>query len=103
MGKSITESPPSRILRRVLRLPIWLYRLRLGWLLGNRFLLLHHTGRKSGQVRETVIEVVKRDPAADMFYVVSGWGRRSDWYLNIQKNPLATIHVGARSIQVRGM
>ncbi len=98
MSKSIMESPPSKTLRQVLRLPIWLYHVRLGWLLGNRFLLLQHMGRKSGHVRETVIEVVKHDPDGDAYYVVSGWGFKSDWYLNIQKDPFVTIWVGGRRI-----
>ena len=96
MSNSLMETPPSRILRILLRLPIWLYRLHLGWLLGDRFLLLQHTGRKSGRVRETVVEVVKHDPATGTYYVVSGWGSRSDWYLNIQKNPLVTIRVSGQ-------
>jgi len=35
-----------------LRMPVWLYRLHLGWLLGNRFLCIAHRGRKSGKLRE---------------------------------------------------
>jgi hypothetical protein len=32
--------------------------MKLGWLLGNRFLMLIHTGRHSGRLHQTVIEVV---------------------------------------------
>ncbi len=103
MAKSILDSPPSRKLRALLRLPIWLYRIRLGWLLGDRFLLLQHTGRKSGRVRKTMIEVVKHDPSSDVYYVVSGWGPNSDWYLNIKKHPLVVIRVGARHIRARAL
>lgn len=103
MSKSVMDSPPSHALRSVLRLPIWLYRMHLGWLLGNRFLLLQHTGRNSGRVRETVIEVVKHDPTTDTYYVVSGWGSKSDWYLNIQKNAFITIRVGGRRIRAHAV
>jgi hypothetical protein len=41
------------------RLPIHLYRLDLGWLLGHRVLLLSHRGRKSGLIRATPLEVVR--------------------------------------------
>ena len=51
MGKSIIDAPPGKALRLGLRLPIWLYRLHLSWLLGERFLLLTHTGRNSGLPR----------------------------------------------------
>src|SRR5512146_2966370 len=103
MSKSVMEAPPSKVLRSVLRLPIRLYRMHLGWLLGNRFLLLQHTGRNSGRVRETVIEVVKHDPTSDTYYVVSGWGAKSNWYLNIQKNPFVTIQVGGRRISAHAV
>ena len=71
----------------------------LGWLLGDRFLMLTHTGRKSGRARETVIEVVRHDRQADTYYVVSGWGEKADWYQNIRKSPRVAIHVGGRKLQ----
>src|SRR5690348_10009358 len=77
--KTLVSTPPSGVLRLVLRLPIALYRLKLGWLLGQRFVLLHHIGRKSGQVRETVVEVVVHDRASDTYSIVSGWGKRANW------------------------
>lgn len=102
MGKTvITSNPPRGALRLGLRLPIWLYRLHLGWLLGTRFLLLTHTGRKSGRIHQTVIEVVKHDQASNSFFVVSGWGQQADWYQNIHKNPDVAIQSGGRVLQVR--
>ena len=99
MSKSIVDRPPSKALRFGLRLPIWLYRLYLGWLLGNRFLMLTHTGRKSGQPHQTVIEVVQHDKSTDTYYVVSGWGEKSDWYQNIRKTPSVTVNSGGRTFQ----
>jgi len=96
MKDLIVDRPPSKTLRFGLRLPIWLYRLRLGWLLDNRFLMLTHKGRKSGLPHQTVIEVVRYDKKRMTYYVVSGWGEKSDWYRNIQKDPSVTIHVGTR-------
>jgi deazaflavin-dependent oxidoreductase (nitroreductase family) len=101
MSKSIVDHPPSKILRFGLRLPIWLYRMKLGWLLGNRFLMLTHRGRKSGILHETVIEVVRHDKEADTYYVVSGWGERSDWHQNIRISPDVTVHVGRRKFQAQ--
>jgi deazaflavin-dependent oxidoreductase (nitroreductase family) len=80
-----------------LRAPIWLYRLRLGWLLGQRFVLLTHTGRKSRLPRQTVVEVVHRDPATGTVYIASGWGRTSDWFQNIRQTPQVTFTLGART------
>lgn len=99
MSKSVIDAPPGKALRFGLRLPILLYRFHLSWLLGNRFLMLTHTGRKSGLPRQTVIEVVQHDKTTDTYYVVSGWGEKSDWYQNICKSPHVTVHVGGRKFQ----
>ncbi len=90
-----TEREPVTGLKRFLfRAPIFLYRIGLGGLLGKRFLLLNHIGRKSGKVRQAVLEVVKHDREADTFYIASGFGRKSDWYLNILEYPNVSIQVG---------
>ena len=44
--------------RRLVRAPIFLYRARLGFLLGSRLLMLEHIGRKSGARRYALLEVV---------------------------------------------
>lgn len=101
MTNSIVDRPPSKALRFGLRLPILLYRIGLGWLLGDRFLMLTHIGRKSGLPHQTVIEVVKHDKETDTYYVVSGWGEKSDWYQNIRKTPLVTVNVRGRKFQTK--
>ncbi len=88
--------PHQGIWRKLARAPIWLYRWRLGWLLGKRFLLLEHRGRKSGRTYHTVVEVVHHDPSTDTYYVVSGFGKRADWFRNIQVHPDVFITVGQR-------
>ena len=87
---------PRGLSRLMFRLPITLYHARLGWLLGDRFLELTHTGRKSGLPRHTVIEVLQHDKASDTYYVLAGWGEKSDWLRNIKKTPRVAIHVGHR-------
>jgi deazaflavin-dependent oxidoreductase (nitroreductase family) len=99
MTNSIVDRPPGKMLRFGLRLPILFYRIKLDWLLGDRFLMLTHTGRKSGLPRQTVIEVVKYDKVTNTYYVVSGWGEKSDWYQNIRKTPQVTIQVRGRKSQ----
>jgi deazaflavin-dependent oxidoreductase (nitroreductase family) len=99
LSKSIVDGRPGKVLRFGLRLPIWLYHARFGWILGDRFLLLTHTGRKSGLPRQTVIEVVQHDKVSDTYYVVSGWGEKSDWYRNIRKDPSVVIQIGRRTFR----
>jgi len=79
---------------------MWCYRLRCGWLLGKRFLLLNHTGRRSGLPRQTVLEVVKYDADTDTYFVASGFGKQSDWYRNLLKTPTVSIQVGRRCMDV---
>jgi deazaflavin-dependent oxidoreductase (nitroreductase family) len=95
----VTKQPPKGLLRLMLRLPIWLYRLRLGWLLGNRFLLLTHVGRKTGLPHQTVVEVVGHNSTKDRYVIASGWGEKSDWFRNIRQTPNVDVTVGGRSFQ----
>jgi deazaflavin-dependent oxidoreductase (nitroreductase family) len=69
--------------------------------LGQRFLLLNHVGRKSGKPRQAVLEVANYLPEEDTFIVASGFGFKSDWYLNLKAQPEVTIQVGRRRIAVK--
>jgi deazaflavin-dependent oxidoreductase (nitroreductase family) len=88
--------PPQGIARLALRFPIWLYRVGLGGLLGTRFLMLTHTGRKSGKKRHTVLEVVRYEKAGPIFTVAVGFGPESDWFKNIHKNPNVIVQCGRK-------
>jgi deazaflavin-dependent oxidoreductase (nitroreductase family) len=90
--------PPAGVTRSLFRMPIWLYRLRLGWLFGSRLLLLNHVGRVSGKPRQTILEVAEHD--GDSYVVASGWGPDAAWYRNILHTPDVTIQVGTRTIPV---
>lgn len=74
--------------------PLWLYRLGLGWALGQRTLLLTHRGRKSGLIRRTVLEVLHYNPQTREALVVSGWEGKTDWYRNIQREPALEVRIG---------
>lgn len=93
----MSRSPASPLLRRVVRAPLALYRWHLGWLLDHRFMLLVHTGRRTGLERRTVLEVMRYDGKTGQVVVMSGWGRTADWYRNIQANPAREVVVGRRS------
>lgn len=88
------RSRPTGVLRLALRLPVYLYRLDLGWLLGHRFLLLTHRGCKSGHVHQTVVEVVRYELSIRETVVVSGWGERSDWFRNLRAYPALEVRTG---------
>ena len=91
---TVDGAPPRGLLALSLRAPLVLYHLHLGWLLGNRFLVLKHTGRKSAVVHSTVLEVVRYDPLTGQCIVASGWGEKSQWLQNVQANPRVRFILG---------
>ncbi len=92
--------PPTGFSRFLFRAPIALYRWRLGWLLGNRCVLIEHRGRRSGMTRRSVVEVVHRRLDDDSYGVAAGFGARSQWYRNLRAHPRAVIQVGRRRLAV---
>jgi len=86
--------PPHGFGRWLARAPRYLYRIGLGRLLGKRFVLLEHQGRRTGVTRQTVLEVVDADSTS--LLVAAAWGERSDWFQNVQANPSVAISSGRR-------
>ncbi len=62
--------------------------------MGSRFVQIEHTGRVSGEARHVVLEVVDADKQAGVYFVVSGWGEKADWFRNIKANPKIVYQVG---------
>lgn len=74
---------------------------RIGSRLGTQtILLLETTGRKSGQPR--VIPIAYFFHEGIYLIVASNWGKdkNADWYLNLQKQPRATLQVKGKMIPV---
>lgn len=81
--------------RWLVRAPIGLFRARLGFVFGNRLLLLEHVGRASALPRYVTLEVVDH-PSRSRYVVASGFGRRAEWFRNIEANPHVRVTVGSR-------
>ncbi|HET9152482.1 MAG TPA: hypothetical protein VFN85_00025 [Solirubrobacterales bacterium] len=64
--------PRAPFSRWALRQPVRLYDLGAGRLLGHRFLLLTHRGRRSGRLYRTMLEIVAWDGARREAVVMSG-------------------------------
>lgn len=92
MAHRVRPGTPGRLLRALYRMPVLLYRLGLGPMLGRRFLMVVHRGRTSGRLYQTVLEVVHYDPATQESIVAAAYGRHADWYRNLQS---------ARAVEVR--
>lgn len=95
---SLLARAGARVLRsrRLMRAPIWIYQARAGALFGSRILMLEHIGRKSGAPRYVVLEVIGH-PAADVYVVASGFGRKAQWFRNIEANPRVRVYVGSHA------
>ena len=79
-------APPKGLKLKLFRAPLYIYRLKLGFLLGERFIHLRHWGRKSGNLNETVIEVIDQNETNEKVYSASGFGEKSQWFKNISAN-----------------
>lgn len=79
-----------------MRAPVWIYKARAGALFGSRILMLEHIGRKSGAPRYAVLEVVDH-PTPDAYVIASGFGRKAQWFRNIQANPRVRVYAGSRA------
>ncbi len=94
------RTKPKGIFRWFLQLPKWIFRARLGFIFGSRFLLLEHVGRKSGKIYQTPLEVASRVRDNDEYIVTSGTGVKADWYQNIRANPAVAIWLGSHRYPV---
>jgi deazaflavin-dependent oxidoreductase (nitroreductase family) len=86
----------KRLLKPLLRVPVYFYRARLGPVFGDRFLLLTHIGRRTGVKHRTVLEVVRYRRTEREAVVMSGFGPKADWLLNIEATPWAAVQVGSQ-------
>jgi deazaflavin-dependent oxidoreductase (nitroreductase family) len=82
------------------RLPLPLYRLRLGWVFGRRVLVVNYVGYRTRQQRRVVLESVTHGADDGSYVVASGWGPEAAWYRSLRQTPAVTIQVGARTAPV---
>ena len=61
--------------------------------------MLEHIGRRSGETRRTVLEVVL--DTGEATYVAAAWGTKAHWLLNIEANPDVTFHLGSKRYETR--
>ena len=96
-----TPSRPSWLRWRVMRAPRMLYSIHAGRLLGHRFLLLRHRGRRTGRTHATVLEVLSWDGGAREAVVMSGLGRSAQWLRNVLTAGSAEIEIGPERFAAR--
>jgi deazaflavin-dependent oxidoreductase (nitroreductase family) len=87
-------APPRGFLGWLLSLPVHLYRAHLGFLMGHRFLVLVHEGRRTGKTHITPLEVVHYDAVAREAVVAAGWGRKTQWLHNVEAGLDREVWIG---------
>ena len=99
MTHLVGQDSPGPIFRRVFKIPILLYKLGL-WQWAGPFIMLIHTGRKSGKTRYTPLEYTY-ETETDSYLLMSGWRGQTDWYHNVRANPQVRARVGRREFSAR--
>ncbi|MGI9665897.1 MAG: nitroreductase family deazaflavin-dependent oxidoreductase [Acidimicrobiia bacterium] len=89
------KSKPTGFFKWILYTPVYLYRAHLGFVMGNRFLMIEHKGRKSGTLYRTVLEVAGQHPDRGEWISTSGTGPKADWYRNIREDGLEAVWLGS--------
>jgi deazaflavin-dependent oxidoreductase (nitroreductase family) len=95
MSAAEARRAPNPLFRRAIGAPALLYRIGAGRLLGHRFLLLTHRGRRSDRVYRTILEVVDWDVARREAIVMSGLGPWAGWYLNVLDGGAEEVRIAA--------
>jgi deazaflavin-dependent oxidoreductase (nitroreductase family) len=88
------------VTRWLLRAPAGLYSVSGGWLLGHRFMLLTHRGRRTGRLYKCVLEVLAWRPDTCEAIVLSGW--RSAWYRNVLAGGAVEVAIGHVRFSAQG-
>jgi deazaflavin-dependent oxidoreductase (nitroreductase family) len=79
----------------------WVYRLvpKLPKALRPKsMIILHHTGRRSGQPRTTGLQHIYHHPDSGRYFVAAAYGPTSDWWRNSVANPHVTIEVDGSTV-----
>ena len=95
MARFDFTNKPTGLLKWFLHAPSYVYRARLGFVFGERFLMIEHTGRTSGNRYRTVLEVAGRHTDRNEWISSSGTGPNADWYRNLLANGVDAIWIGS--------
>jgi deazaflavin-dependent oxidoreductase (nitroreductase family) len=102
MSETTDLKPPRGWLKFFFKIPVYVARTGFaGWerLIGVEWMLLTSIGRKSGKKRYSMVDVLVHDKDADTYFIEVGFGKRSDWYRNIQASPVFEAQVGRRKFR----
>ena len=90
---------PSWLRSRLAKWALLAYRLRLGFLVAHKVMVLTTHGRLTGRPRRTPLWYVRED---DTLYCLSGWGASSDWLKNVRARSDVRLQVANEVWETRG-
>lgn len=98
------QKRPGSLLKMFLRFPVFLHHLGLGgWerLIGLQWMFITTIGRKTGKPRHAMVDVIDYYKETGIYYIEAAYGKRADWYRNIQADPVFHAQVGRRKFEAR--
>jgi deazaflavin-dependent oxidoreductase (nitroreductase family) len=90
------EQEPGRLLRAINRLPTWFFKLHLSRLLGSRFAMITHRGRKSGLHHTVITETAEGSVESGRVVYIVAYGTRAQWYKNLKASPAVSIEIAGK-------
>ena len=91
------EQSPGKLLWAINRIPTWMFKLGLGGLLGDRFAMVVHRGRKTGRMNTVIVEVANGSHADGRIVVVCAYGERAQWWQNLKHSPTVKLEIGGKT------
>src|SRR5687768_10491310 len=103
--KFIRWVPSPKMLQRISKTHIWLYRKTAG-IVGQRLdgldiCLLTTRGRKSGQVRTAPLPYFRDGERFVLIASNGGRDKHPAWFLNLSESPDVELQIGARRLKAR--
>ncbi len=90
----VWRESPSTLLKALFKVPVWMYKARLGFVFFGRLIAIVHRGRKSGSRYVSGLELLDRRDGE--LFVFAVWGTKSDWYRNIEANGVDELWDGTK-------
>jgi deazaflavin-dependent oxidoreductase (nitroreductase family) len=90
------DQAPGRLLAAINQVPTWVFRLHLSRLFGDRFAMITHRGRKSGQPRTVIVETADGSVAEGRLIYIVAFGSQAQWYKNLEAAPAIRIEIAGR-------
>jgi deazaflavin-dependent oxidoreductase (nitroreductase family) len=90
------DQEPGRLLAAINQIPTWIFRLHLSRVFGERFAMITHRGRKSGEPRTVIVETADGSVAEGRLVYIVAFGSRAQWYKNLKAAPAISIEIAGR-------